>query len=102
MKTKPKFTHLSRDDRLSVAVASRLLRAIYDVSNKTVAKAIGYRRDYFNQFERSDEFTRFPPSDEMIAAIGKYFDLEVSQLVKVGNCKTPINAFYYLQEIKKL
>jgi hypothetical protein len=99
---KQKFPHLSRDDRLSVAVASRLLRAIYDVPPKKVARAIGYRDTYFNQFERSDGLTRLPPSDDIIESVAKYFDLEVSQLVKVGNCKTPIKAFYYLQEIKKL
>lgn len=99
---KSKFPHLSRDDRLSVAVASRLLRAIYDVPAKKIARAIGYRDTYFYQFERSDELTRLPPSDDIIWAIGKYFDLEVSQLVKIGKCKTPIKAFYYLQEIGKL
>lgn len=101
MKTS-KFPHLSRDDRLSVAVASRLLRAIYDVPPKKVARAIGYRDTYFNQFERSDELTRLPPSDDIIESVAQYFDLEVGQLIKVGKCKTPIKAFYYLQEIGRL
>jgi hypothetical protein len=97
-----KYPHLSRDDRLCIAVASRLLRAIHDIPAKKLARAIGYRLDSVNQFERSDEFTRWPPSDNLIAAVSKYFDMEVNHLVKIGKCQTPIKAFLYLQQIGKL
>jgi len=97
-----KYPHLSRDDRLSIAVASRLLRAIYDVPVKKLARAIGYRHDYVNGFENADEFSRLTPSDNLIAAVSKYFDMEVNHLIKIGKCQTPIKAFYYLQQIGKL
>lgn len=97
-----KYLHLSRDDRLSVAVASRLLRTIHDVSVKKLARGMGYRIETINQFERCNELTRLPPSDKIIGNLSKYFDLEVSHLIKLGQCQTPINAFLYLQQIGKL
>lgn len=97
-----KYPHLSRDDRLSVAVASRLLRAIYDITVKKLARGMGYRIETINQFERCNEQTRLPPSDKMIANLSKYFDLDVDHLVKIGQCQTPIKAFLYLQRIRKI
>jgi DNA-binding XRE family transcriptional regulator len=91
---------LNKDDRLAVANACRLLRAVYDVQPKKMAREIGFSHWYMTQIERPD---KYPASDNVVKKISKYFKLDFPDLIKIGTkCKTPIDTFKYLQRIGKI
>jgi hypothetical protein len=91
---------LDTNDRLAVANACRLLRAVYDIQPKKMARDIGYSIWYMTQIERPD---KHPASDNVVQKISDYFGLGYSDLIKIGStCKNPIDTFLYLQKIGRL
>lgn len=86
-------------DRKAIVRGCRLLRTVYDVPVKKMAKDIGFTIWYMNQLERP----RQSISDNVVSKISDYFKLDFPDLIKIGTtCKNPIDTFKYLNKIKRL
>lgn len=89
---------LTNEEKIAVAKACRLLRTVYDISAKKMANEMGYTTDYLLHIE-TNIFANKLPSLEACKKIANCFELDLSQLVEIGNdCKTPIETVLYLQK----
>lgn len=89
---------MGKKEKALIGKSCRLLRTVYGLEAKKVAKDIGISQSHFLRVESG--YSQM--SLNVCNGIKRYFGLDFNNLIEIGKLETPIETFLYLQEIGRI